>query len=177
MKHSQGSPVTSPLPSAQSHEPSRYRIPIRLAYWKDVNSLVPGDMGHPSSIAPGPSTCLPLVPQSPPPHRARPKSIFSRLRRTAIPMSMSATSHLVQADAIVVPVGVSSNKGKWDKRASRKAPPPPLPPQPHVPSFEEEVVDEVEWDRVRTLPRVRLIPPEEGESTNWRGMSGMFGVG
>lgn len=80
---------------------------------------------------------------------------------------MSVASHLVQADSIAtLPSPSSKPTGNWDERASRKAPPPPppaLPPKPvQGPLFENEELDEVEWERIRTLPTVRLIPSEEG---------------
>jgi len=110
------------------------------------------------------------IPISPPPHpsRSRPESIFSRLRRTAIPIPMSATSHLAQADSIpTMPLADATNppvtKIRKDKRASRKALPPPLPPHQSVLDEDEQILDEAEWERIRTLPRVRLIPPEGGK--------------
>jgi hypothetical protein len=74
------------------------------------------------------------------------------------------------------------DKGRWDKRASRKAPPPPTKrprgvglaePFPELTrqarreeamgekgEKDEYEMDEVEWERIKTLPRVRLVPPE-----------------
>jgi hypothetical protein len=43
-------------------------------------------------------------------------------------------------------------KDRWSKRASRKAPVAPL--------RERGESEELDWERIRTLPRVRLIPPE-----------------
>jgi len=48
---------------------------------------------------------------------------------------MSAASHLTQADAVP-----QISKPRYDKRALRKAPPPPLPP---MAVDEEELVDEI----------------------------------
>ena len=102
-----------------------------------------------------------IAPESPPPHRNRPKSsLFARLRRTAIPIPMSVASHLALADTFV-----STSRPKWDKRASKKGPAPLPPSSESIAGFyKDELTDEIEWNRLRSLPRVRLIPPEEGNS-------------
>ena len=141
--------------------------------------------------------------------KARPKSILSRLLRQAndddfepVPgPNPRGAQHAISAPAPVAKATKrkSTNPEKWTKRASRKAPPPPIAvspptdqplaalglqlsrqngngsdsPRRNIGSFlwrksEDDRAtldedDELSWERVRTLPRVCLFPPEEGE--------------
>ena len=103
-------------------------------------------------------------PHSPPPYRSSRKSIFSRLRRHPGPNTSSEIARLANKD-IAKPPG----KSKWDRRASRKVLQPPLislADEGGVQQIREEdrLINELGWERIKTLPRVRLIPPEEGRS-------------
>ncbi|WWD21492.1 hypothetical protein CI109_105978 [Kwoniella shandongensis] len=113
-----------------------------------------------------------ISPPSSPSTTTRPKSsLFSRLRRSPLPSTSTSTS----STPISIPMKhslSSSNERGGPFSSYRKS-------QVGVPIMmgrnkSEEVFgsrkngmaleDEVEWERVRTLPRVRLVPPEdEGE--------------
>lgn len=112
-------------------------------------------------ISPRRSISPPLRSASPPPSRPK-SSIFSRLRRDTLPSGDSASYE--QPPKQTKKNDKEKERGKkdkdrWSKLASRKAPPPP--PVPLERQLSEEF--ELDWERIRTLPRVRLVPPE-GES-------------
>jgi hypothetical protein len=86
----------------------------------------------------------------------RPRSnLFSLLKRDSVselPDSESETGGKLK----------DKDKKRWTKRASRKAPPPPVREEAERDAREDspEIDFELDWERIRTLPRVRLVPPE-----------------
>lgn len=87
---------------------------------------------------------------------------------------MNPNSHLASAE-IISEGKKEKRKSKWETRASRKPPPPPVPrsnmdeernelgPALSRVSARFQVEDDeegLEWERIKTLPRVRLVPPE-----------------
>lgn len=79
---------------------------------------------------------------------------------------MPSLSHIVSHDSVPDAMPVvrkdkeekgkgKTKKERWNKRASRKAPDPPI-----MSSREASPDFEIDWERIRTLPRVRLVPPE-----------------
>ncbi|KAI9636413.1 uncharacterized protein MKK02DRAFT_45120 [Dioszegia hungarica] len=132
-----------------SSDHSRPSISHPLARHRSHGPPIP-EVAHLSSPPPRPT--------SPPPRGYRNKpSIFALMRRSAGTLD-SVYSAADTDEGISETAGKEKGKGKdrWSKRASRKAPPPP--------PRERGESEELDWERIKTLPRVRLVPPEdEGE--------------
>ncbi|ORY30399.1 hypothetical protein BCR39DRAFT_529736 [Naematelia encephala] len=123
-------------------------------------------------------TRSPRSPSPPPALLTQKRTLLSRLRRypaTATPSAVqlhegkSSDSSTPMSDPKWDKSPTPVSGGKWDKRASRRAPPPPPPPSNLLRESSLEgdvdvevmgVKEETEWERIRTLPRVRLVPPE-----------------
>lgn len=108
-----------------SHEPLSLNLNMTSSFISPSTTF--SGPSRPPSSSPSHQT------QSPPtPHRSLPKSsLFSRLRRTAIPIPMSVASHLVQADSIATSlphhpslqeIGMSEPREKLLRRLRRLYP-------------------------------------------------------
>lgn len=141
----------------QQHDHIRPIISHPLTRHRSTGPAVP-ELSHLSSPPPRPT--------SPPPRGIRTKpSIFALMRRSggtldSIPSAGLEDEIIIGSPAKESGKGKGKGKDRWSKRASRK---PPMPPP-----RERGESEELDWERIKTLPRVRLVPPEGEFKSSYR---------